>query len=323
MRRSRPVGTIGEVSRHRAYAARLAAARDESEQRDLVSSRDQLAALGIDARAIRREVDRGRWALHGRQTVALHTAPLSDTARRWRAVYEVGTRIALVDGISALQAAGLAGLQEDGVHVSVPHTASVTGVSGVRIHKVIRRVVGEAAAGGLPRTLPAVAAVRAAHWAGSNRHAAMLLAMTVQQRLTTGERLVAAETLIRGRNRRRFIQLAVHDIARGAHSLGELDFRGLCRRYRLPAPTHQVVRRGPRGRIYLDAGWEDIGLFVEIDGAGHGWGLARTDDLLRQNAVTLDRGTVLRIDVLGLRLEERAFMEQVVAAYDALRRRAA
>ncbi len=311
------------MRRTKSYAGLLDRARRDAEPRDLVSSRDRLGELGIDARVIRREVAHRRWVMHGRQTVALHTGPLSDLAQRWRALYEVGTRIAVIDGVSALLAAGMTGFEDATIHVSVKHTAAVEPVAGVTIHKVIRRVDEETVHTGLPRTRPAVAAIRAAHWASSDRQAALLLAMPIQQRLASGRALLDAESAVRGRNRRRFIHLVAHDIADGAHSLGELDFTRLCRRYHLPRPTHQIVRHGPRGRIYLDVGWEEIGLFVEIDGAGHGWGLARTDDLLRQNAVTLARGTVLRIDVLGLRLEESVFMRQVAAAHAELNRRAA
>ncbi|MHA3836444.1 hypothetical protein ACXR8F_12035 [Terrabacter sp. AAH1] len=50
---------------------------------------------------------------------------------------------------------------------------------------------------------------------------------------------------------------------------------------------------------------------MEIDGAQHRWGLAVTTDNLRQNAVVLGGDRVLRIDVIGLRLETDLFMGQV------------
>ena len=100
-------------------------------------------------------------------------------------------------------------------------------------------------------------------------------------------------------------------MAFGVQSLGELDFARLCRVRGLPEPDRQLVRRGPRGRIYLDVGWDDHDLAVEIDGAQHRWGLAVTTDNLRQNAVVLGGDRVLRIDVIGLRLETDLFMGQV------------
>ena len=290
---------------------------------DGVLSRTRLRELGWDHRAVHRQVAADRWRVHGDETVALHTAPLSLSARRWSAIWEVGRGVAALDGVTALQVAGLKGYSDDRIHLSVKHTARVVAPVGVVVHKVIRRVEDELATGGLPRTRPAVAAIRAAHWAVSNRQAALVLTMPVQQGLATGEQLWETTGLIRGRNRRAFIRRVVHDVADGAHSLGELDFAALCRRRGLPEPTRQSVRRGLRGAVYLDVSWEDIGLVVEIDGSQHTWGLALTDDHLRQNELVLGDERVLRITLVGLRLEPEVFMDQVVRAHAALRARAA
>ncbi len=103
----------------------------------------------------------------------------------------------------------------------------------------------------------------------------------------------------------------MRDIAFGVQSLGELDFARLCRARGLPEPSRQVVRQGDKGRIYLDVRWDGRCLVVEIDGLHHGLGLNPTLDHLRQNSVTLAGDRVLRIDVLGLRLETARFMDQV------------
>ena len=172
---------------------------------------------------------------------------------------------------------------------------------------------------GVPRVCPPVAAVRAAHWAVSDRQAALLLHMTVQQRLTTPGHLAAAQRSVRGRTRRAFVRGVVRDIAFGVESLGELDFALLCRQRGLPEPSRQVVRRGARGRIYLDVRWGCCNLVVEIDGAQHREGLNVMLDNLRQNALVLAGDRVLRIDVIGLRLEAAAFLDQVAAAHTASR----
>jgi hypothetical protein len=288
---------------------------------DGVLSRAELRRHGWDRDAVARQVRADRWSCHGTQTVALHTSHLGEEAGRWRAIWEVGTRVAALDGVTALQAAGLVGFEDDRVHVSVKHTATVTEVSGVRVHKVIRRSAGELVGGGIPRTTPAVAAVRAAHWAVSDRQAALLMVMPVQQRLITGHQLVAATRRVRGRTRRRFIRLVAHDIADGAQSLGELDFATLCRSRGLPEPSRQVVVRGPKGRVYLDVRWDDADLVVEVDGAQHTWGLATMDDQFRQNDVVLRGDRVLRMTLLGLRLAPEAFMDQVCQAHALFRRR--
>jgi len=191
------------------------------------------------------------------------------------------------------------------------------------LHKVIRRVDGELVKVGIPRTIPAVAAVRAAHWAVSDRQAALLLVMPVQQRLVTGPQLVAAARSVRGRTRRAFIPSVARDIADGAQSLGELDFALMCRRRGLPEPTRQAVRKLGGQRAYLDAAWEDIGLAVEIDGSQHQWGVASTDDQFRQNALVIGGERVLRMTLMGLRLNPERFMDQVCTAHAALLRRRA
>ena len=290
---------------------RAALANQAPTAADGVASRDWLQRVGVGCDDIRSEVRSGRWVKHGLQTVGLHTGPLGLEGRRWRAVWEIGENVAALDGVSALQVAGLRGYAEDVLHVSVVHTCAVKRVQGVLLHKVIRRVEDEVSAAGIPRTRPPVAALRGAYWAVSDRQAALILLMAVQQRLTTPQELLSWSGRLQGRKRRRFVKLVLSDIAAGVQSLGELDFARMCRARGLPEPTRQAVIEGPRGRIYLDVRWDGYSLVVEIDGAQHREGLAVTDDNLRQNAVTLARNQVLRIDLIGLRLYEDAFMEQV------------
>lgn len=280
-----------------------------------VLSRQLLGKQGVNRDHIRNAVESGRWRLLGDQSVAIHTGALTELGDQWRAVWETGIRIAAIDGASALRVGGLRGFDTDQIFVSIPHGSDPGEIEGVDLRRVVRRVPGELVAVGLPRTKPAVAAIRAAHWARSDRQAALILAMTVQQRLTTGAHLKDAVTAARGRTRRAFIKQIAADVADGAQSLGELDFGRLCRGYGLPPPTRQLVRRGPKGRIYLDAGWPEARLAVEIDGAGHRFGLAVTDDLLRQNSVLLGDELVLRVDLLGMRVAEHEFMGQVCQAF--------
>jgi hypothetical protein len=246
----------------------------------------------------------------GTHTVALHTGTVGTAALHWRAVWEVAENVALVDGVTALQAAGLTGYAEDVIHVSVPRGAQCPRVDGVRIHRVTRRA-DEVAVCGLPRARVEVAALRGAAWAKSDRQAALILCMVVQQRLTTGVRLLSALPVVRNRGRRPFVRQVLRDVTDGAQSLGELDFTEMCRRHGIPPPDRQVLRRTAHGRIYLDARWKGTRFVVEIDGAGHRVGLAVTDDNLRQNEVVLGDDRVLRIDLVGLRVHELAFMQQV------------
>jgi very-short-patch-repair endonuclease len=278
-----------------------------------VVSRAQLRVLGLGKDQVRTETRARRWATHGRQTVAVHTASLSDEARRWWALWEVGGNAAL-DGVTALQVSGLTGYDEDRIHVSVSPGSSRRRPEGVRVHVSRLRSTTDLVGVGIPRTRSPVAAVRAALWAVSNRQAALLLVMPVQQRLVRPTALRRVVAGVQRHERRAFVVDIIEDLVGGARALGELDFAALCRQRGIPEPSRQVVRRGPRGRVYLDACWERIGLVVEVDGIQHTRGLAPVDDALRQNAVTLHREMVLRVPLLGLRLQPDAFLDQVERA---------
>jgi very-short-patch-repair endonuclease len=175
----------------------------------------------------------------------------------------------------------------------------------------------------VPRTRPEAATVRAAQWAKSDRQAALVICLVVQQRLVRPERLLA-QWLAQARSpRRAFLHAVIRDVCDGVHSLGELDFARLCRARGLPEPSRQAVRVQRDGRAYLDVAWDDLGLVVEIDGGHHGLALNPVDDALRQNEVVLRASRVLRIPVIGLRLDADAFMDQVVRAHHLLSEQAA
>ena len=290
---------------------RRAAAGLAAIQSGLVSRR-QLKGLGVSRWQVRAEIRAGRWRSHGRHTVAVHTADLSGEALWWWAVFETGGGAALA-GPTALEAAGLRGY-DDRVHVVVRKSQRHHRPRGVVVHETRRLLDGDVLDSGIPRLRPEVAAVLGALWARSDRQAALLMVMAVSQRLTTVDRLADVLTRVRRDKRRRLLLAIVLDIADGVRSMGELDFARLCRRYGLPEPNRQVVRRGPRGRIYLDVHWDRWGLVVEIEGIHHEAPENAVPDALRQNSVSITTGTVLRIPVLGLRTEGDALMGQVAEA---------
>ncbi|RYE80337.1 MAG: DUF559 domain-containing protein [Myxococcales bacterium] len=151
-------------------------------------------------------------------------------------------------------------------------------------------------------------------WARSDKQAALILSMTVQQGLTTPERL-GRELLKVGRDRRRELMRAlVLDLLDGVHSLGEAEFARECRARGLPAPSRQVKRRGPNGHYYLDVFWPEWGLVVEIDGIQHSWAPNLVGDALRQNEISMTDCIVLRLPLLGLRVAADDFFDQIERA---------
>jgi hypothetical protein len=272
-------------------------------------SRSQLMALGLTRWQVVAELKAGRWAAHQRQTVATYTGLLTETATWWSAIFKVGPGAAL-DGSTALRAAGLQAFG-DVLHVSTPKSSRPRRPRDVVVHETRRRQPGDVIEVGVPRVRPPIAAIRAALWARSDRQAALVLAMSVQQRITTPEALTDALAAVRRHRRRKFIGLILTDLSNGAQSIGELDFARLCRRFGLPEPDRQVRRRGPDGVFHLDSGWSAYNAVVEIEGLHHLEAAQALADASRQNELTIGNDRVLRIPVLGLRISPDHYMTQV------------
>ena len=126
-----------------------------------VVSRRQLLGLGLTRWQIVAQLRAGRWKAHGRQTISTHTGELDAAAMRWYAVFEAGPR-AVVDGVTALQAAGLTGWQTDHVRVSVPRGAPAVRRRGLMVRQTRRLRNVDVIKAGLPRVRPDIAAVRSA-----------------------------------------------------------------------------------------------------------------------------------------------------------------
>lgn len=318
-------GAVGPRAQ-RAAASKLERTRRHRIARQLaldhggVVTHAMLLGAGLTRGQVQVEVQHGVWVPAGRHTLCISTTEPVGEGLWWWALWESGQR-SVLDGPTALLVAGLTGWSERVVHVSVPNNAHVRSLPGV-VHHRLRRS-GDIVETGLRRTKPHVAAIRAAQWAVSDRQAATVLAMTVQQRLTTPEALLACWERVGYSPRRRVLDEVVRDVCDGAHSLGELDFTGECRRRGIPVPSRQVLRTGPRGRVYLDVFWDELGVHVEIQGAQHFQGTAQIDDALRLNHVGMSRRDLvtLQIPVLGLRTCPDAFMDQVARALGTARRR--
>lgn len=279
-----------------------------------VVSRRQVYALGITRWEVRASLRAGRWRSLSPQSLEVPAGSMTDHGRFWVAVFEGGPR-AFVDGVSALQVAGLRKFDQELVRVSVPRGARVRRARGIDIRQTRRWDVTDLASGsGVPRSRPEVAAVRAALWARSNRQAALILTMAVQQGLCVPEGLAREFLRIRRDRRRSLVQAVILDLMGGVRSLGELDFARECRRRGLPEPSRQVLRRGPHGTYYLDVIWDEWGVVVEIDGIQHSWAQNVVSDALRQNDVSLEGAVVLRLPLLGLRVAADDFFEQIEKA---------
>lgn len=289
---------------------RLRAAREQALQQGGVLSRPQLYELGISRWEITGQVRGGRWQLIGDQSIHLHNGDVSADGERWAAVFQGGPRAAL-DGGSALQVEGLLRYDLARVRVSVPRGARVRRNRSFDIRQTRRWDADDIVPSGIPRMRARTAAIRAALWARTDREAAYVLTIVVQQGIVSP--MILGEELLRVRRdkRRLLLHALVNELLDGARALGELDVVRELRRRGLPEPERQVLRKDDRNRYYLDLAWPDLGLVVEIDGIHHTWAENVVGDALRQNAVSLQGDTFLRLPLLGLRLRPDEFFAQI------------
>lgn len=301
---ARPRRPYGSVRLTRAQRANRAAPLASTH--DGVAHRAQLRAVGVSRADVRSEVTAGRWQRLGRHTVRILPSR-TGRAAWWTAVWESGSG-ARLDGVSALLASGLTGFEPRAIDVTVPAPSQARAVPGVRLHRP--RVPPPSLRYGIPRVRPEHATIRAALWAGSDRQAALLICLAVQQKIVAPGALLSVARQAKGA-RSAFVRTVTTDVCDGAHSLGELDFARLCAARGLPRPTRQAVRVLPDRRAYLDVSWDEQGLVVEVDGGHHSQALEPVRDALRQNDVTLTGDRVLRIPLLGLRLHPDTFLDQV------------
>jgi hypothetical protein len=279
-----------------------------------VVSRRQLYGVGFSRAEVRAQVRARRWQRLGRHCLVTHSGPLPVEARHWAAVLEGGPR-ALVDGASALVLAGLEHYSVERIRVSVPRGARIRHRgTHIDIRQTRRLEPDDVVPGGVPRTRPAVAAVRAALWAASNRQAELLLTMAVQQGLVRPDDLAAEMLRVRRDKRRLLLNEVVLELLGGIRSLGELDVVRGCRERGIPEPDKQVCRRTPDGRYYLDLRWDPWKVVVEVDGIQHAWAGDLVGDALRHNRVAIDGDLVLRLPVLGLRARPDDFFAQIEEA---------
>ena len=274
-----------------------------------VATRPQLYRAGVPRWLVRRELTTGRWRRTGRRTVVLHNGPLSSAARRWIAVLEVGRRAAL-DGVTALQLAGVRNLDDEAIHVITPKGSAPPRLAGVVVHESRRwREQDVLDAGGIRRTRPAVAAVHAALWAVTERQATYFLVLVVQQRLATPAQLAQVVERVRRHRWRAVLMRTVDEVAGGIRSLGELDVGRAMRERGLPEPDRQSIRTRPSGKQFLDADFDAYAITLEVDGWQHDEPSHRLSDLLRDLDLSVDGRVVVRVPLVVWRWDEAAVLD--------------
>jgi hypothetical protein len=163
------------------------------------------------------------------------------------------------------------------------------------------------------RTSPHVAAAHAAAWARTDREARFIFISALQQRLISTVRLIDTLQTLLKLHRRRLVTDLVREYADGSHSLNELDFGALCRRFSVPAPIRQTRVYDINGVLRsIDVEFRTASgrkLRVEIEGLHHLDPAQYFADVDRHNDIALaDPATSLRITTWHLRYEPATFM---------------
>lgn len=286
-------------------------------QRDVVR-RDQLHMISRDQ--LQAQLDGLRWQSIGPSVVVLHNGELTPEQLRWAAVLHAGSLgSTALAAWTAAEDAGLDGWSRPTTHVLVRRGVLVPKLAGVAItvHESRRfepeRDVHPTATP--PRTRVERSLIDAAAWSPTGRAACGILAASVQQRLTTADRLLRALDTVGAINRRRLLASCLVDIGGGAQAVSELDFLRFCRRHGLPQPRQQVVRLDAAGRRrYLDAvlvGPNKKPVRVEIDGALHLVALTYWSDMARDNELYLARSHGLRFPSFAVRADDPVVVDQL------------
>lgn len=253
---------------------------------------------------VRWRLDSGRWQRPCYGVVVTHSGPLSSDELLWVAVLGAGKGAALA-GLTAAQLDGLTGFDDSRIHIVIPASRVVRAElpGGVVVHRSRSFTPSDIhPARRPPRTRMVRSLVDGASWMRTENGSRALLAAGVQQRLVRAADLAAELARRQGLHRQALIRATVVDIANGAQALSELDFSRLARRYGLPEPSRQVLRRDAAGRVrWLDACWERARVVAEIDGLWHMEPAAWWADMRRDNDLTISGYLVLRFPAFAMR----------------------
>lgn len=301
--RARAAGSLSRMTK------KVEALRRLCSELDGVATLTEVSKAGVSRSTRRSLIRSGHWRAIGAKGVVLHSGPLVGE-QAWRAALIRVGPAARLGGITALQASGLQGFSEPRTHIWVAksHTKDSRDLpDDIVLHETRRWSAPDCVPVGVPRSKPAVATMQAALWAVSARQSALCLVMPVQQRLVRPEDLVAELDKVRQHQYRAMLRAVLGDLLLGAQSLNELDFAHECRRRGFPEPTRQQRRQLPSGRVVLDVFWDEFGVCVEVNGAGHDELLTAMRDEVRLTDLQTQGDAAIPLSVLTLRVDPDPF----------------
>ena len=276
----------------------------------------QLRGLGVSRGEVRHHVSVGRWAARSREVVSTTTGPLSLEQRHWFGVLHAGPT-AMIGGLTALEHRGLKRWSRDDVTILVGNRHSFEPLPGFVFFRTRRPYDLLVGSGELPACRPEPAVLLFAAHEPHVRTALGAITATVQQRLTTTDRLLEAVDALTPLRRARAIRELLEDVAGGAHSMAEVDLRKACREYAVQPPRSQRVRYDRAGRKrYTDGEWtlpDGRDLVLEVDGAFHDDADEAVLDRRRNRRLTSGTRVVIQCSAWEIRHEPWEVMADLIA----------
>lgn len=280
-------------------------------------ARRQLNAHGVDWDRVRNQVTAGRWVERTPRVVSTTTGPLSWNQWLWLAVLHAGPR-SMLGGLTAAGRHGLNGWDRPQVTVMVDDELSFEEVKGVDFFRCRRPFdLLRDPRPGIPSCRIEPAVLLFAGYEATNRAAHAVVAASVQQRLTTVERMLEWVDLLRPLRRAKPFKATLADVAGGAHSGAELAVGAMCRRFGIPLPLRQRSRTDRAGRRrWTDCEWDlpdGTTLVLEVDGSFHIEVRHWADDLKRARRITTRQRLVVRCTAYEVRHEAGEVAADLIA----------
>jgi len=214
-------------------------------------SQRQLTELHVSRSLVRNQLRARRWVRRTSSVLSTTTGPLSWQQRLWQAVLHAGPT-ATIGGLTAAELHGMKNWSRDDITVLVDDELPFDPIEGVRFFRSRRPLAEMRSARALPLCQLEPAVLLCAGYEPSRRTAHGAVTATVQQRLTTPDRLshwLARMTPLR---RAPELRALLHDIAGGAHSLSEIDLRRACASFRSRNPPRPEEPPGSKGSTSMD-----------------------------------------------------------------------
>ena len=281
-----------------------------------IVSQHQLTELGVSRSFVRHQLRARRWVKRTSSVFSTTTGPLSEEQRLWQAGLHAGPT-ALLGGLTAAGLHGMRNWSRDHITVLVDDELSFDPLGGVCFFRSRRPLASMRSARALPVCQLEPAVLLFAGYEPNRRTAHGAVTATVQQRLTTPDRLAAWLARMSPLRRAPEFRALLRDISGGAHSLSEVDLRRACREFAVATPRGQKGRLDRAGRRrWTDAEWDlpdGSVLVLEVDGAFHDDVLQAAADKSRHRKLATRRRIIVSCSAYELRYEPRSVMDDLIA----------